>query len=346
VKLRLEPIRARLRAPFVAGHGSVTERELLLVTLEAADGQIGVGEAAPLRSYDGATIDDVRAALEDCRGVLAAADRAAHADVLARCAEAAVLPQALAAIDLALWDLEGRRAGEPVWRLLGASSPEPVPVNWTIASADRAGAAGEAAQARAAGFRTLKCKVAIGDDHGRLAALRATAGPQMTIRLDANGAWSPAEAEASLRTLAPIGIELCEEPVAGVEAIRELSSATEIPLALDESAADPEAFNTQACALICLKVSRCGGLSGLLDAARRASAAGYEVFLASTLDGPLGIAAALHAAALLAPTRACGLATLAMFEGRDDPFPPLGGAIELPRGPGLGEGLLGWYRAA
>jgi o-succinylbenzoate synthase len=344
VKLSLEPIQARLGAPFVAGHGSVTERELLLVTLEAADGYLGLGEAAPLGSYDGATIDDVRAALEDCRGVLAGADGAAHADVLACCAEVAVLPQALAAIDLALWDLEGRRAGEPVWRLLGAPVPEPVQVNWTIASADRAGAAGEAAQARAAGFRTLKCKVAIGDDHGRLAAVRAIAGPQMAIRLDANGAWSPAEAQASLRALAPIGIELCEEPVSGVEAIRELGAETEIPLALDESAADPEAFNRQACALICLKVSRCGGLSGLLDAARAASAAGYEVFLASTLDGPLGIAAALHAAALLAPARACGLATLPMFEGRGDPLPARGGLISVPSRPGLG-GLESWYQS-
>jgi L-Ala-D/L-Glu epimerase len=190
-----------------------------------------------------------------------------------------------------------------VWRLLGAPVPEPVQVNWTIASADRAGAAGEAAQARAAGFRTLKCKVAIGDDHGRLAAVRAIPGPQM--------------------------------------AIRELGAETEIPLALDESAADPEAFNRQACALICLKVSRCGGLSGLLEAARAASAAGYEVFLASTLDGPLGIAAALHAAAL---PGACGLATLPMFEGRGDPLPARGGLISVPSRPGLG-GLESWYQS-
>lgn len=346
MKLTVSPVKAFLRAPFAAGHGSLTERELLLVTLEAADGQRCYGEAAPLRSYDGVTIADVRAALEDCRGLLAGADGAPRAEVLSRCAEAAVLPQALAAIDLALWDLEGRRAGAPVWQLLGTSQPAPVPVNWTIASADRAGAAREATQARAAGFTTLKAKVAIGDDAGRLAAIRAVAGAGLNIRVDANGAWSPAEAHAHLRALEPVGIELCEEPVHGLEPIGELSTQTDIPLALDESAAHPGAFDRRVCALACLKIAASGGITGLLAAARRARAAGYEVYLASTLDGPLGIAAALHAAAAIAPVRACGLATLPMFDARPDPLPASGGAIEVPRGPGLGDGLLAWYHTA
>ena len=97
---------------------------------------------------------------------------------------------------------------------------------------------------------------------------------------------------------------------------------------------------------MCLKISRCGGLSGLLETARRARAVGYEVFLASTLDGPLGIAAALHAAALLRPARASGLATLSMFADREDPLPPSAGRIAVPTGRGLGDGLLEWYRPA
>jgi o-succinylbenzoate synthase len=343
VQLLIEPVRARLRDSFMAAHGSVSQRELLLIRLQRSDGLTGYGEAAPLTSYDGASIADTEAALHACRPVLADGEAASRADLLARCAELAVLPQALAAIDLALWDLEGKQAGEPIWRLLSGAGPEPVAVNWTIAAADRAGAAREAAAARSAGFRTIKAKVAIGDDSGRLAAVRAVAGPAMEIRIDANGAWSAAEAEANLRVLEPVRIELCEEPVSGVAAIRALAGRTPIPLALDESASDPRALTSRACALVCLKIARCGGISGLLAAAARARTAGYEVFLASTLDGPLGIAAALHAAAALAPARACGLATLAMYEGRRDPLPARAGAIALPRGPGLGDGLLDWY---
>lgn len=344
VKLTLERLTVPLRRPFRAAHGEVRVRELLLVTLTAADGLRGHGEAAPLPSYDGVSLDAVAGALEGCRELLADADREAPPQTLARCAEVVLEPAALAALDLALWDLAGRRLRTPAWQLLGSgAAPEPVRVNWTITAADRAGAVQEAAEARAAGFDTVKAKVAIGDDHGRLAAVRAFSGPDMRIRIDANGAWTPAEAEVALRMLEPVGIELCEEPVTGVAAIQALAGMTTVPLALDESAGDPRALQTRACALICLKISRCGGLHGLLETARRARGLGYEVFVASTLDGPLGIAAALHAAALLRPERACGLATLRTF-ARPDPLPPVAGRIAVPPGPGLGDGLLAWYR--
>ncbi len=86
---------------------------------------------------------------------------------------------------------------------------------------------------------------------------------------------------------------------------------------------------------MCLKIARCGGISGVLDAAERARRAGYRVYLASTLDGPLGIAAALHAAAVVQPDFACGLATLSLFAGGDDRLPAVEGRIAVPGGPGL-----------
>ena len=346
MKLTVTPVVAALARPFTAGHGTVTERRLLLVSLQAADGLTGHGEAAPLESYDGVSTDAVMAALESCRPVLEAYPGVAPiADVVARCAEITLVPQALAAIDLALWDLAGRRTSEPVWRLLGAPRPPVVTVNWTIAASDRAGAAHEAAQARAEGYTTVKVKVAIGDDAGRLAAVRAFGGPQMAIRIDANGAWSPPEAQASLRMLEPVGIELCEEPVSGVAAIRSLWAQAEVPLALDESAADPDALSRPAADAICLKIARCGGISGTIETAARARAAGYTVYLASTLDGPLGIAAALQAAAVITPDHACGLATLGLFGDRVNPLPATRGSLTPPRGPGLGGGLLDWYHS-
>jgi L-alanine-DL-glutamate epimerase-like enolase superfamily enzyme len=90
---------------------------------------------------------------------------------------------------------------------------------------------------------------------------------------------------------------------------------------------------------VCLKISRCGGISGLLAAAALVRASGAEVYLASTLDGPLGVAAAVHAAAALAsrgPVAPCGLATLALFADIGDPLPVRHGMIALPSAPGLG----------
>lgn len=347
MKLEIDLIEARLRAPFVTARTSVKARRLGLVRLETADGYVGHGEAAPLEGYDAASLDDVLAALEDCRESLSQSDgQQDREQLLAECARRAVLPHAVAAIDLALWDLAGRRASLPVWRLLGAQAAPEVEVNATIGAADRAGAATEAAAARRAGFRAIKLKAAVGDDAGRIAAVRAVAGAEMQIRLDANGAWSVPEASAALRALAPAGVELCEEPVRGLAATAELQAATDVPIAIDETTQEPGALDRRVCNAACLKIARGGGITGVIEQAHRARAAGYQVYLASTIDGPFGIAAALHAAAAIQPDRPCGLATLGMFDDRENPLPAVGGRIIAPSGPGLGDGLRGWYASA
>jgi o-succinylbenzoate synthase len=346
VKLHCDYVQARLRAPFVAAWGSIRDRPLVLVRLEDSDGHVGIGEAAPLAGYHGVNVEDVREALEACRDILAARIKGSPNQVLSEWRRMAATP-AVAAVDLALWDLEGRRAGQPVWRLLGAAQADPVEVNATIAAHDRAGAAAQAAAARAAGFRCVKAKVGVGDDAGRLAAVRAVLGHEVALRLDANGAWSVEEAVAALRALGPTGIELCEEPVRGLEQTRAVAAAIrEVPIALDETAAAAGALEQRYCQAVCLKIAGCGGISGLLDAARTARTAGYEVYLASTLDGPRGIAAALHAAAAIRPDRPSGLATLGLFADRDDPLPAEEGRIAVPAGAGLGDGLDAWYETA
>ncbi|MEA2123728.1 MAG: L-Ala-D/L-Glu epimerase, partial [Solirubrobacteraceae bacterium] len=204
----------------------------------------------------------------------------------------------------------------------------------TLGADDRAGAAAEASAAVARVFTTLKVKVGVGDDAGRLAAVRAAA-PGVRIRVDANGAWAtPQEALAHLRALEPAGLELAEEPVHGVAALRAVRDGTTVPIAMDETAV-PGAGVTDA---VCLKISRSGGISQLLRDAAAAQRAGSRVYLASTYDGPLGIAAALHAAGALAadtPLPACGLATLEAFDGVDNPFALVDGAFAVPSGPGL-----------
>ena len=344
MEISIEIVRAGLRRQFGAAWGSVLHRELVLVVLRDGEGNVGYGEAAPLEAYDGVTVADVVRELRACRPALEGTSGFDAARVRAYCAQLTILPQALAAIDLALWDLAGRRAGQPVWRLLGADAARPVALNYTIAASHRAGAAREAAIARAGGYACIKMKVAVGDDAARLAAVRATVGPETAIRLDANGGWSPEEARAALRVLAAAGLELCEEPVSGVDAIGALAASTDVALAIDETAADPAALERRVCRAVCLKVARCGGISGLLEAAARARRAGYELYVASTLDGPLGIAAALHAAAAIGPDRPCGLATLALFKRSVPALTVNRGQLRPPDGPGLGTGLVGWYR--
>jgi L-alanine-DL-glutamate epimerase-like enolase superfamily enzyme len=339
-RLEVTPRRLFLRAPVPTSWGYLRERDVLRVRLDWGGDDFGEGEAAPLEPYDRVPLARVVAALQAYESVLGAADAdAEHAELLAACADERDLPQALAAIDLALWDRASRRTGRPVAQLLTPGAARSVTVNATICAEDRAGAAAQAAAAAGTGFGCVKVKVGIGDDAGRVAAVRAAVGPDVDIRVDANGAWSnPHESLANLRAIAPAGLEFAEEPVHGVDALRAVQAASPVPIAIDESADEPGAVESGATAAVCLKVSRCGGITGVLRDARAARAAGSAVYVASTFDGPLAVAAAVHAAAALkasGPVAPCGLATLGMFEGFEDVLKPQEGAIAVPDRPGL-----------
>jgi L-Ala-D/L-Glu epimerase len=339
MRLELQRRTLRLQSPLETTHGTVHERELVLVEIVGADGLSGYGEAAPLESYDGVSTARVQSALERYAPVLAASEGMNGAQLLDACRRVEDLPQALAAIDMALWDRAGRREGKPVAELITDSPAAQVPVNATLSALDRAGVAEQAAAAVRDGFGCLKLKVGVGDDAGRVAAARAAAGPAVALRLDANGAWSVEEAVRMIDALSPAGLEFVEEPTHGLQAVREVRERVAVRVSIDETATEHGALGAGVADAVCLKISRCGGIGALLVAATLVRASGAEVYLASTFDGPLGVAAAVHAAAALAsrgPVAHCGLATLGLFEGLENPLPARDGTIVVPSGPGLG----------
>ena len=190
-----------------------------------------------------------------------------------------------------------------------------------------------------AGYTCVKLKVGVGDDAGRVAATRAAAGPAVALRLDANGAWDVEQAVATIEALSPAGLELVEEPTHGLQAMREIRKRVAVRVSIDETAAELGALTAGVADAVCLKLSRCGGIAGLVAAAALVRASGAEVYVSSSLDGPLGVAAAVHAAAALAsrgPMPHCGLATLELFEDLENPLPVRDGSIAVPTGDGLG----------
>lgn len=326
----------RFATPLRTAYGTLTERTLIYVELTADDGVSGWGEAAPLEPYDGVSAERVRAALERYVPLLADELPRRPGALLDACRAADDLPQALAALEMAFWDLAGRRALRPVSALLTDDPAAAVVVNASIAALDRAGAAEQAAAAARDGYRCVKVKVGVGDDAGRVAAVRAAAGPEVALRLDANGAWTVAQAQRAIEALAPAGLELVEEPVHGLAATRELRERVPVRIAIDETAAEPGALAGGAADAVCLKLGRCGGIGGLLAAASLVRSTGAEAYVSSVYDGPLGVAAALHAAAALRIELPCGLATLGLLAGLEDQLPVRDGEISVPAKPGLG----------
>ncbi len=338
MELRVAHTTLRFRAPLRTGYGEVASRDLFTVTLDGG-GVTGRGEAAPLEAYDGVSAAAVAEALARYSELLRefAADTPGHR-LLDACRNAVELPEALAAVDMALWDRAGKRSDRAVAALLSEDHLDAVAVNATLGAGDRAGAAAAAARAAADGFSCVKVKVGTGDDAGRVAAVRAAIGPAVALRLDANGAWDVETAVRMIDALAPAGLELVEEPVHGLEAVREVRARVATRVSIDETADEPGALTAAVADAVCLKIGRCGGISGLLSQAALVRSTGADVYVASTMDGPLGIAAAVHAAAALRVDLACGLATLGHFDGFEEPeaLRVVDGAIRVPLGPGLG----------
>lgn len=212
-----------------------------------------------------------------------------------------------------------------------------VPVNVTVPAVDPETAFGLVA---ASGCTTAKVKVAeAGEDEShdlaRVEAVRSALGPDGRIRVDANGAWDVPTAVARIGRLARFDLEYVEQPVSGLEGMRAVREAVEVPIAADESVrteADPLAVvEAGAADILVLKVQPLGGVRRTLEVAGQA---GLPVVVSSALETSVGMAAGVAAAAALPSLdHACGLGTVSLLTGDvvSDPLLPEGGSIGIRR---------------
>lgn len=317
----LEVIRYSLpfREPYVTARGELRERDLVLIRVRA-EGLEGLGETAALSLRGGLDTEQIaREISEVCWPVLTDGDFDPRRiwSAITRCRSRGASAQALAAIDIALHDLAAKSARVPVWRLLGAAATRPVRCNATLTAANPTSLRAMAEWWAADGFSTFKLKVGLAGDVAQVTTVRAVLGPTIRIRLDANGAWSTADAVERLRTLAQYTIELVEEPVHGLEQLAVLRTRTRIALAADESVTSVRdarrAVELNACSAVTIKLAKVGGIGAALEVADE-----IPVYLSSALEGPVGIAAAAHVAQALPESTtkfdlAHGLATERLF---------------------------------
>lgn len=351
--LEVIPIAIPFRETYRTASGELGARSMLIVRLWTDKEQLGIGEAVPLSLRGGATVSAVAGELSEAGAVLRGLDAAPLcSDDLAqirawltqahvRCRSRRIGPQATAAVDVALHDLAGRLSGLPLWRLLGATETREVPCNATLDAGEPDDVARLAAEQRAAGFSTHKIKVGRGADAERVAAVRAAVGDQARIRLDANGAWTVETAVRTLGEMGAEGVELAEQPCRFLPELAAVRAQVPFPVVADESVASladaEDARRVRACDAATLKLAKVGGpLEALRIAARIPS------YLSSALDGPIGIAAAVHTAQALpvdgpAAGLAHGLATLGMFSSSYGPAEGLlGPVLAASHAPGLG----------
>jgi L-alanine-DL-glutamate epimerase-like enolase superfamily enzyme len=193
----------------------------------------------------------------------------------------AITSLSLAAIDTALWDLKCRRAGEPLWKAAGGAQSK-VPVyttegGWLHHSPQQL--VDEAVAAKAQGFRGAKMKVGrptIAEDVARLSAVRAAVGDAFEVMVDANQAFTVAEARRRAHAYAPLMLAWLEEPLPAedLDGHVELARVATMPVAVGESLYHPSHFREYlergACSIVQVDCARIGGVTPWLKVAHLA----------------------------------------------------------------------------
>ncbi|MCH7998404.1 MAG: mandelate racemase/muconate lactonizing enzyme family protein [Chloroflexi bacterium] len=362
-RLRWTAYRLPFRAEFSTSRGVSTYREGLILRLDTDSGSVGLGEAAPLTERGRGTLGEALAILDEVgSGVVGKQldEVQALMDETGRGHGDGAMAAVRCAFDIALLDAMARAAAISVAELLTGGVSRSVVVNATIGAEAPAQAAAQAATARESGYSCVKLKVggasSVDDERRRVAAVRDALGPEIKLRIDANGAWGVEQAVSAIRELEEYDLEMVEQPVAAgdLPGLARVRAEVDTPIAADEDVTDVEAaervLEAGAADVLVVKPMIVGGLRPARRIIEMVAAAGAEAVVTTTLDSGIGTAAALHLAATLPPGGpACGLATgsLLVADLITAPLVARCGLMELPDGLGLGvkldEGQLARY---
>jgi L-alanine-DL-glutamate epimerase-like enolase superfamily enzyme len=193
----------------------------------------------------------------------------------------------------------------PVFELLGGAVRETLPSNQSIFYGPPDAAARQAAEYVGAGFRHLKVRAGLRPfqrDVDRIRAVRQAVGPDVSLAIDLNMAWTAREAVALLRQLEPFDLAYAEQPVdyRDLGGLRHVTQHTDIPIMADESVQSLDDVlvlaRDRVVDLLHLKLIKLGGIAGLWRAAAVAETGGLELMIGQTNEGGLATAAAAHCA--------------------------------------------------
>jgi D-galactarolactone cycloisomerase len=258
---------------------------------------------------------------------------------------------ALSGLELALWDIAGKAAGAPLYRLLGGARIDTVPAYASLLRyGDPALVARNAAEAVARGYRHVKAhEITV----AAVAAAREAIGPGIPLMVDCNCPWSVEDAIAMARALAPYDLKWIEEPVwppedfAGLAQVRRDGG---VAVAAGENAGTPGDFAALAASVDYVQPSlpKMGGIGAMRSVIARTKEAGAQVAVHSPFFGP-SLIASLHVIAALLPGGIverfyCDLEASPLGDAVDAKE----GRMRLPDGPGLGvavdERVIARYR--
>jgi L-Ala-D/L-Glu epimerase len=329
LSLSISALDLPLKHPFKIARGEERTAHTLLFRL--ADGEHeGLGESTPIERYGESTVT-VREWFK--QHPLSGNDPFRLEDLI----ESAIPPAAREGLDVALYDLVGKKLGIPLYALLGLDPGKTPYTSFTIGISDPETTLRKLAEI--GDHPVLKVKLGLGTAREQIETLEAIRGRYTgAIRIDANEGWDVEESIAILRELERFDIEFCEQPIpagnpAGLRAIRERSR---IAIVTDEDSLTARSLPALIGCVdgINVKLAKTGGIRGALEMIHTARALGMKIMLGCMVESAIAATAAAHLSPLVDWADLDG-----PFLTADDPFIGVQyerGKLVLPNAPGLG----------
>lgn len=310
-RIEVAPLNLIPRVALTVAYGSYPVLEYALLRIHAREGIIGLGEASPDPEVTGETQESSIQTIQELGLLLEGCNPFNVEAILHKLEEVSPQsPAAIAAVDMALYDIIGKSLELPVYKILGGKVRDGMSLYPVVPMDEPQIMAAFSGEFAGMGCKILKLKVGSDpdEDEARLAAISEITGPEVKFRLDVNQGWKDAAtAIIAIKKLNRFNIEYIEQPVAAddLDGMAAVTAAAEMPIMADETCHSPsdalDIVNKQAADIINIKLMKCGGIFRGMQIAAIAEAADIPYILGSMGESSIGSAAGMH----LAVSRTC-----------------------------------------
>jgi len=336
---------------FTGPHGGAG-RAAVIIKVTADDGTVGWGQSVPAAKWSYETLETAAVALaEYYRPALLGHDptdiAGAHAKMDAAVAPgfSTGMPITRAGVDIALWDIVGKLAEMPLYRLWGRAAATPLTLSWTVNTQAIGDVDALIDDGQRRGYQHFNIKVGPDPHYDATLAERVKRlAPRGFLWADANGGYTPQAALAAAPRLADAGVDVLEAPVRPnhLSAYQALKRQGALPIYMDEGVISPvelaEFIKLEMLDGVAMKPARCGGLTSCKRQIELVTAAGLGWLGSGLTDPDISLAATIHLYAAFGQDRPCALngPQFLTADVLEEPLKIEKGMAFAPDGPGLG----------
>jgi L-Ala-D/L-Glu epimerase len=305
--IHLYAIHLPLNEPFVISYHTYSHMPSVIVKIETDEGIVGFGEGVADEHVTGESYEGVFQIIKNTLGPVLLGRNPLEIERIHELMNKAIYgaPTAKAAIDIACFDILGKKLKQPVYQLIGGRYHDEFPITHVLSIAEPEKMAIEAALMVEKGYQSFKIKVGtnVNSDVAGIRAVRNQVGENKSIRVDVNQGWiNSSTTLMALNQLLDCNLDWLEQPVVAddIDGMVEIKSKTSIPLMIDEGLKGTremrEIIQKRAADKVNIKLMKCGGIYPAVKLAHQAELAGIECQVGSMVESSIGSAAGYHLA--------------------------------------------------